>query len=237
MCWSPSISLFFSIIYVLFIKYYCFVKPKYWKQYILFSGFYLVMELFQTFQWVFGDVGICNNTNRLFTVVAYILIWLQPILFSVIGLMSKSNRLVFLKLLVINVIVFCYAMTTLTLGTVQKSQFYQIAHSIYSNDTCTTIGRTNHLVWQFKVSTIDHQPNHLLYLILSATSFIFYRSWRLKSIGLGWIASLIMTIQILDPDTLEMASTWCLFSVSANLVILSMMFVKIIQRKLKKINS
>ena len=90
MCWNLPVSLSFSVLYASFIVYYYNKKPNFWKGYIMFCSFYLVMEVFQSLQWMFGDLvheyhiygpSICSTKNKNFTYTAFILIWLQPLLF------------------------------------------------------------------------------------------------------------------------------------------------------------
>ena len=103
MYWNYQVSLIFSGLFVLTNSYYWKKRPRYWKEYLLFGTFYLIMELFQTTQWLYGNVydrslsiGIekCDSVNRNFTLVAHTLIWLQPIMFSYIGYFT-INKLFF----------------------------------------------------------------------------------------------------------------------------------------------
>ncbi len=84
----------------------------YWREYLMFGMFYFTMEVFQTMQWLYGNVytlsdslnqdtdlcqfrnqGIksCDRVNTYYTVVAHILIWSQPILFSYIGYRTSDS--------------------------------------------------------------------------------------------------------------------------------------------------
>ena len=279
MCWNYQVSLAFSLLFLVTNSYYLVARPRYWKEYLLFGMFYFVMEVFQTIQWLYGNVygqndhrqpaivdqlnlyfnftkqsqiqiqlqtvsiydnwqdtlqwflgyfknnfrtGVsnCDITNTNFTVVAHILIWLQPILFSYIGFRtSRHNKYFFKVLLWVTGVVLFYSIFSLYQGHYYQD-YYQIENSIYGSSTCTNRGPTGHLVWRFKPRSVDYFPNYLLYLIMCALSFFFYDDIRTQIIGIGWLASLVFTKFILTPTLIEMASSWCLLSIGANFFII-----------------
>jgi hypothetical protein len=232
MCWTFEVSLGFSCLYILMNSYYLYKKPTYWKQYLLFSTFYLVMELFQTFQWLYGDVqtntlvGIssCSTINTNFTLFANLLIWLQPIMFSVIGYQTNYRDKHYFELLIlISTMVLFLSMILLYYGS--DSSYYIINNSIFGNSTCTNVGDTGHLVWRFKPSNIDYYPNYLVYVILCLLSFFMYDTKEIQIIGIGWGLSLVLTKLLLGPKLLEVASSWCLMSVFANALIILSLYV------------
>ncbi|AKI80022.1 hypothetical protein QJ850_gp677 [Acanthamoeba polyphaga mimivirus] len=229
MCWNYQVSLIFSVIYIVTNSYYVIKRPLYWKQYLLFGSFYLTMEVFQTLQWLFGNVysdsmygqSVCNSINVNYTIVAFILIWLQPILFSVIGYQTTTtNKWFFSVLTVLNCFVFFYGLKLLY-GGFEKPDYYTISNSMFGSSTCTNEGETGHLVWRFKPKTLDVFPNHLTYVILCIISFVMYENNATRVIGLGWLLSLIITKLLLAPTLVEIASSWCLLSIIANLLIVS----------------
>ncbi len=230
MCWSVPYTIIFSILYICFGCYFLMTKPTCWKSYIAFSAFYFTMEIFQLSQWLYGDViddhnthgnVSCSLTNEIYTYVAYILIWLQPILFCYIGLRdSIKYKNFFEKYMWFVSGVFCIAMLTLIMGSLKGDPgAYIIKDSIYGTHTCTSIGPTHHLGWQFKPIIIDYQPNHFAYLALCILSFMFYDRKELKCIVYGWFLALILTIKILKPSNTELASSWCLLSIIGELTI------------------
>lgn len=227
MCWNLQVSLTFALLYFLTIILYIVKRPKYWRGYSLFSGFYLVMELFQAAQWLYGDVETtyseygpksCSLINKNFTYVAYVLIWLQPFLYSIIGLIELKKK-VFKKLMLFNLIIFLYGIIDLIILRKIYNIKYMIKDSNFGPDTCTDVGPTHHLTWRFSPSNIDLQLNNLTYLILCGVNFLFYKN-ELKNIRNGWLFALILTKIILFPTNAEMPSSWCLMSVFANLLIL-----------------
>lgn len=227
MYWNYQVSLIFSGLFVLTNSYYWKKRPRYWKEYLLFGTFYLIMELFQTTQWLYGNVydrslsiGIekCDSVNRNFTLVAHTLIWLQPIMFSYIGYHTNSNKKIFGYFHLMNWIVLLYSLIVLYIG-LDYHDYYHIDNSIYGLSTCTNKGQTGHLVWKFKPYTIDYFPNYFMYLFLCVLSFVMYDKLETKIIGVGWFVSLVVTKIVLQPSVLELASSWCLLSIVGNFII------------------
>ena len=228
MCWSATVSLIFSGIYFFCNVYYIFRKPPYWREYLIFGCFYTVMELYQCFQWLYGNVygrtvfGVsnCDRVNMSFTLVGHILIWLQPLLFSYIGYRTARNKKFFKIANMLNIIVLLYSLSSLYRG-FYKNDYYTIQDSVYGNSTCTDTGLTGHLLWRFKPVNIELFPNYFTYLTLCILSFCMYEQWDTRIIGVGWLAALSATKFLLQPHVTEMASSWCLFSIVANLIILT----------------
>jgi len=235
MCWNYEVSLGFSVLYLVINTYYLFRKPPYWREYLMFGMFYFIMEAFQTAQWLYGNVYIpadqtntlanhgtymCDKTNMQFTVFAHILIWLQPILFSYIGYRTSNeiNKRFLKYLLITDFVVFLYSLLMLYIG-FYKYDYYSIDDSIFGLSTCTNQGRTGHLVWRFKPASIDYFPNYLMYLVMCMLAFFLYDKSQTKIIGYGWLASLVITKLVLRPSLLEIASSWCLLSIIANIMI------------------
>jgi hypothetical protein len=227
MCWNYQVSLIFSGLYLVTNSYYWFVRPRFWKEYLMFGMFYFIMEVFQTVQWLYGDVhenmlqGVsqCSSLNQKFTIFSHILIWLQPILFSYIGYRTTSNnKNYFFKLTNINLCILIISLVNLYYG-LFCDDYYQINNSIFGLSTCTNIGYTGHLVWRFKPDLIDYFPNYLMYLVMCILSFIMYDRPQILIIGIGWAISLAITILYFQPTTLEIASSWCLLSIIANVII------------------
>lgn len=236
MCWDYQVSLGFSILYLIINSYYLFKKPRYWKEYLMFGMFYFTMEVFQTMQWLHGNVymlsefrnqnitiqgiKLCDTINSRYTVFAHILIWLQPILFSYIGYRttSESNKKYSKYLLLVGIVVLIHSLVLLYFGST-KNNYYNIDDSIFGLSTCTNQGNTGHLVWKFKPASIDYFPNYFTYLVMCILAFLLYDKLEVKIIGYGWLVSCILTKLILRPTLIEVASSWCLLSIIANLMI------------------
>lgn len=226
MCWNYQVSLSFSVLFLLINSYYFIKKPLYWKEYLLFGMFYFIMEVFQTVQWLSGNVydnslnGVnqCNSINEGFTVFAHILIWLQPILFGVIGYRTSQYKTFFRRFIIVNLLVFFYSLYSLTYG-FSMDNYYSVDNSIFGLSTCTNVGETGHLVWRFKPASIDFFPNYLMYVVMCSLSFLMYDKPEIQIIGTGWAMSLVVTKLVLWPSILEMASSWCLLSIVANVII------------------
>ncbi|BCS82678.1 hypothetical protein QLL95_gp0189 [Cotonvirus japonicus] len=229
MCWNYEVSFGFSILYLIINSYYVIRKPAYWKEYFLFGMFYFVMEAFQTLQWLYGNVydnnlfGIdkCDTINANFTIVAHVLIWLQPILFSYIGYRTSHNKIFFMRFLFLNCFVLVFSLIILYAGFNMPNCFVA-ENSIYGLSTCTNKGITGHLVWRYKPKLLEYFPNYLMYVTSCVLSFVMYDKREIQNIGIGWLLSLIATKFILQPSLLETASSWCLLSIVANIYIMIM---------------
>lgn len=233
MCWNYEVSLGFSLVYLVINLYYLLRRPPYWFEYFMFGMFYFIMEAYQTLQWLYGEVELhvsqfgsssCTPTNTNFTLVAHILIWLQPILFAYIGYRTttSANKKFATNLLLVSWIVLFYSLVLLQgedYTGIFDPQYYQISDSIFGRSTCTSKGATGHLVWRYKPTTIDYFPNYLMYLIMCVLAFSTYDRSETRIIAAGWVASLIITKIYLAPTILEVASSWCLLSVVANVMI------------------
>lgn len=232
MCWNYEVSYYFSLLYLVINVYYLFKRPPYWREYFMFGMFYFIMEVYQTMQWRHGNVymddnymtGVnkCDVINANYTIVAHILIWLQPILFSYIGYRTSNydNKRFCKYLMYIGWIVLFYSLFSLHAG-FMKYDYYHIDNSIFGSSTCTNQGDTGHLVWRYKPMSIDYFPNYLMYIVMCILAFLCYDKSQVQIIGLGWIVSLIFTKLILQPTSLEVASSWCLLSIIANIMIFS----------------
>ena len=226
MCWSYEVSLAFSILFLIINSYYVLNRPRYWVEYLMFGMFYFVMEAFQTMQWLYGDVyenvrlgvSICTATNQNYTIFAHFLIWFQPLLFSIIGYRTASDKKFFKYMVCVNIVVLIFSLINLNSGFTHNDH-YQINNSIFGLSTCTNKGDTGHLVWRYKPKSIDYFPNYLMYLVMCCLSFLMYDRRETRIIGIGWLASLITTWLVLQPTLLELASSWCLISIVANIIV------------------
>ena len=73
------------------------LKPINTRYYILFCMFYGCMEILQGCQWYIGISimsEICPPINRLLTYIAYLLIWLQPVMFSYIAKSVNNSNII-----------------------------------------------------------------------------------------------------------------------------------------------
>jgi hypothetical protein len=184
------------------------------------------MELFQMFQWVFGDVNdyvgnstSCSITNRTFTYIAFILIWFQPILFNIIGYMAYQD-FAFINMGGTGILVFIYGLFSLFYSTEKNVDFgYPADMSSIGRVTCTYIGLHNHLAWMFKGIDFDFQVNYILYSTLCWLAFKFYAK-DLWGIPLSWFLTLLTTILTFNVSAFELPSFWCMLSVEANFIII-----------------
>ena len=96
------------------------------------------MEIFQTLQWLYGDVNdysitgtsYCDIVNTRYTIIAHLLIWLQPILFSYIGYRTNKNNNFFKYYNYLTIIVLIYSLMLLYMG-INHEYYYSINDSIF----------------------------------------------------------------------------------------------------------
>ena len=67
MCSTPAITLFFVICDIVSGYYVYIKKTKYRNIFLVFIGFYGIMELLQFIQWIYGDINNCTYRNKFFT--------------------------------------------------------------------------------------------------------------------------------------------------------------------------
>ena len=228
MCESFWASIFFGVSH-LFTAYQVYRKKKYgYHAYLLFLEFYAIMEFFQASQWVFGDLMPssefghldCSVRNRIFTVIAYALIWIQPVLYSTItevfygGFRYITNS----HSRILSRVTFIWAMTCLLLGFFTTPS-YRVPNSNYGLSTCTEIGPYGHLAWRFAQNTIKYSPNEFVYVSLVALSFFEYPRNFNWILGLGWAISMFISILMVGTGP-DLPAYWCLLSVFVDIPIL-----------------
>ena len=221
MCWNGSVSLKFGLVHLMTLLLVYLVKPRHWKKFSTFLSFYILMEWFQAFQWYMGvglihESDLCTSINTYSTIFAYILIWLQPIMYCNF---AKRNK--FVKKYAI--FTFVVAMINLFLGfwwpASEMQHLTTVGQTNYGNITCTYKGEFGHLLWKFQINTISYQPTHFVYYsIILLTIFMYYDNVLKWTIGLGWISSFLLTVLIHGINN-ELPSFWCLLSVVADIPI------------------
>lgn len=238
MCWNIASTFSFSCLYIITINLYQYYKPRGYEIKIIFCKFFLIMELLQLLQWTFGNVKYnlteyhtCSFINTIFTYIAFILIWTQPLLFSYIGYKNYQERnFIFTRLNIINIFTAIIAIGGLLYSDLINNQNdYPFGYSNYSNTTCTYIGKNNHLVWNFTGFHIDYQVNHMLYFILCVIVFMFYQK-DLLSISFSWCITLIITYFGFQVTLVELPSYWCFISVISIIIFFITSLVDIIYK-------
>jgi hypothetical protein len=225
MCWNIASTFSFSIIYLTAIYIHYSYKRRNYQIFILFNLFFCIMELFQMCQWLFADVtntvfeaGACSKINKLFTYFGFILVWLQPLLFSMIPYLAYKKK-VFINLSIINLSVFFLALGGLIYVTEFNKNFgYTLKDATYGSTTCTYIGASHHLAWSFSGFHADYQANHLLYFVLCCIAFSFYKR-DLFVILVSWLFSLFLAFFVFSVSLAELPSFWCVLSVLSNIFI------------------
>jgi hypothetical protein len=188
-------------------------RPPEARSYRYFTSFYFVMQIFQAFQWFNGDVTIgCTMNNKFFTVIAYALIWVQPLLYVIIGKNAKSRSLL-IRLEhseKISKYLFIYSIILLLLGFLKTSTDLQ---------TCTYVGEHGHLAWEFNPFLVSYSPTYLVYILLIFMTIIHYPYYLSLTVGLGWICSLIVAL-ILVGSGPEKYAVWGQLSILVDIPII-----------------
>lgn len=227
MCWNMEVSIGFGIIHLITFIIVLNKRPYHYLKFLIFLGFYLIMEWFQALQWYLNvdnqNNKICNLSNTYLTIFSYILIWLQPIMFSSFANQNKFS-------LCYAIMTFIVCLINLFLGfkypASELDYLTFIGSTNYGNQTCTYKGIHGHLLWKFKINTITYQPTHYVYYSIIILIIIFQYDNILKStLGLGWILSLILAIFIRGLNN-ELPAFWCLLSVFADIPILIYTFIE-----------
>lgn len=233
MCWSPVITGIFAGLYLASIIVTLIRRPPKYVELIVFSSFYMIMELFQLFQWTLGNMTVtanetsilqgCSVVNQGFTYIAWALIWLQPLMFSVVGLYSnrqggwKGKKSYFFNATMVNLVVFLYAMITLLYTNLSSVNYGATDPDFNSNIglvTCSFIGKYNHPHWMIKSFHPDYQVNNLLYTILCILSFMNYDG-ELIGIALSWLLTFFLTIICFNVSLAELPAFWCMLSIGS----------------------
>ncbi len=201
MCWNANVSIFFGFIHLLA----CILTVR--KSFKLFTIFYAVMEFYQAFQWKWGDIGLCTQWNTAVTLIAYSLIWFQPLLYIFIG-EAEGLTLTYGKITAI--ITYYWSMFSLIMG-INHIPTYYLPKSNFGYPTCTSIGPHEHLSWVFSPITIMYQPTHYVYILLIVTTMMFYPK-QLRLIVLGWLVTLIFSLFYIGTGS-ELPAVWCWSSV------------------------
>ena len=188
------------------------------------------MEGLQLTQWLVGPSSSslrseCSIPNKLLTLIAYLLIWLQPLLFSLMGaeqrlsdtwvrgdyfLFSTRVSLVALGAAMLNTFLSWLANTAVTVSGTPSN---------FGQEMCTTVGRYGHLSWSFPIYHLDTQPSYFVYLALIAMCIVQYPKAMKYTMGLGWFAMLLVATFMVRGSE-EIPAFWCLLSVFAGVPIL-----------------
>ncbi|CAF0732298.1 unnamed protein product [Didymodactylos carnosus] len=182
------------------------------------------METLQAIEWAVGveaklNSATCSKTNTLLTIFAYILIWLQPVMFTTFSV--KGDKRFPLYYTIYTLIV---AMINLFVGFVNPAggldTMTLTEKNNYGQYTCTYMGEYGHLVWKFAISTFVYQPTHFVYHSVILMIFMFNYDFILKTtIALGWTLTFFVSLYSVGNGA-ELTSYWCLLSVFADIPIL-----------------
>ena len=216
MCWNAYVSAAAGLCHLLTILI-VITKPnvKYRRSYLLFLSFYFIMELFQTIQHVTFVDDTCTKWNIFTTIIAYILIWIQPSLFYKIYSLAVHPSRILLRLTTITFIV---AMLSLFVG-FTSTPTYSLPNNNYGNRTCTNHDSNGHLEWIFALKSIQYSPTYYVYLLLIGVISWEFPFELFMTLTLGWWMALIISLFWVGL-TPALASVWCVTSFMVDIPIL-----------------
>ena len=234
MCWNAGISFLFGTGHLMTHMIVSKLRPPEHPAFRQFTRFYFTMEAFQALQWTFGDVipdptvygSSCSLINNLFTVVAYVLVWWQPVLFADMGrtcsaIASRDEGSTDLKVWdyahKLALATFAYGLVNVMIGFFYACD-YSIPRSNYGIDTCTEIGDMGHLGWKFHPYSIAYHPNLYVYLLLVSMSISMFPMAMMLTVGLGWLLTMLVSLCMVGNGP-DLPAFWCLLSVFADVPI------------------
>lgn len=224
MCWSLEVSLAFASAHLLSAVYVAWNRPPHTRHFLCFIFFYFCMELLQALEWYVGvDSHLgrsCSKTNTFLTIIAYVLIWLQPVMFASFSTKRDNHFVWYYSLYTL-----LSAMINLILGFFEKplglELISQSEKTNYGEQTCTYRGEYNHLVWKFAVPSFNYQPTHYVYFSIILLTFILHYDRVLQlTIGVGWMTTFFVSLWATGGVNAELTSFWCLLSIFADIPIL-----------------
>ena len=228
MCWTQNISIAFACIHLFTIGIVILKKPKNTQFYIIFCMFYMFMELLQAIQWYIG-VYDCSTLNYVSTCIAYIYIWLQPVMFSyisyaMIDTLQVKEKATASMISLYSMVTFIVALMNILF--VNQYDKYDIYRTNYGYRTCTYVGEYGHLLWKFNVRNIDLQPSYYVYMSLCIFSFLSMPRSRFKYIiSFGWIITFIISGISVDFGP-EMPSFWCYLTFICDIPIIINVYIE-----------
>jgi hypothetical protein len=184
----------------------------------------MFMELLQAGQHIilgYNDHdGGCTRLNQLSTIMAYVLIWMQPGLFLYIYQSATWNRNSMMTRLII--LMMGTALLFLGMGFMGDIT-YNAPNTNYDNITCTKYGYGNHLDWRFAVKSLQYSPNYFVYMGIIVVIIMELPAELYYTIGLGWVLTLVISVGWVGFSPV-LPSVWCLNSVLVDIPILYRVF-------------
>lgn len=214
MCFTQPVSLLLSIFGSLAaIQLYNDERPFFtYLHFVFYSG----MEFLQFLQYFYTDN--CSDTNVLLTKIAYIYIWLQPILYNTFYLLTNNRNVQIFKYnIMFSIFTFLYACDRM---------FTKVLHTegIRNNEimvgptTCTFQGK-KHLYWNFELASNNGvEANYFLYLALICFP-TFWMDNFLYGLFLSFTFIMGLIIAYCYTENIhETPAFWCILSVPFLLV-------------------
>lgn len=241
MCWSEQASLSMTIlgVVVTLLVHFRNYRPGHNKYDFLIPLFYTIMEGFQYLQHVVG-FETCDETNTKLTIVAFYLVWFQPVVwnFWALKVSDGSTKQLFRCTTFISLVAVLFSTIGLIVG-MNREHFPQTEEFLLQlgSKTCTYPSRT-HFYWLFSVDSLaGFRPHWFTFLSLLSIPQLFRKNEGYHWWGPGWAATFIQIAGFFfggwyfgDLNTIggnltfsaifthPIASGWCAFSVPSGII-------------------
>ena len=215
MCWSKETSLLFAVVGTAFV-FYQRSKRKTWAS-LLPILLYVVMEFLQWKQ--YDKIDKCDDVeNKELTKLAYVLIWIQPVVWNYKFMMERVNDSnIFKYTFGLSIIIFILAMDRMYTKTISKGKPNSLElHN--QGENCTSFGE-KHLQWVFDLNTnLGMEPNWLWYFVLMLAPHFYLGDPT--NFGKIFSFSAVFACIMCRGASLEVASYWCYLSIPMYLIFL-----------------
>lgn len=214
MCFSPRVS-FSLFVFGAIMTAVSYRTPLLRKRYVhVLLGFYTVMELLQTVQYLF--VNNCNEYNRFFTNIAYVLVIVQPLMWNTVFYtqVQPQYKPIFKLAMVMSAL--WIAMNVYSRISYKPSTAKNECGFFNHDKTCTYRDKKgSHLYWRWTTAHWgDMSANYFMYMCLWFVPALLVPGTRATSVVLAAGALFAYTITRMYGSTVqEFPSVWCLMSI------------------------
>ena len=190
---------------------------KFDKHIGIFSLVFIQMQLVEYFMWLDQDCGMINNNA---TIIGHLLIFLQPVIILIFGIVYETLIIPDLLLLIL-LIIPIYALVKFIILYYNKPSKY-----------CSKEEKTGFLEWNFINGTVENSPNYLKYY----TSILLFTWLFMKNKKKGFISFMIILSTLLysnfDINNFNLSfkqweSRWCYTGTIFPLVFVALKFLKL----------
>lgn len=217
MCFTPKISgtltLFGAIMTAI-----AYTVPAYRAEYFyIITGFYTLMELLQTVQYLY--VNQCDNPmNKFLTEIAYILVIVQPLLWNFIFYLratrEEDKRIFKVAMVLFSIWMIGNIYSRFGYNSAREREFTRCGF-MYGDKTCTYRKTdSSHLYWKWKTRHFPElNANYFMYIVLWFVPALFAKETWITSVYLmaSLLIGFLLTMKY-SATIFEFPSVWCYIS-------------------------